>query len=517
MERFKVETGRMKGAPECMRIFGFMHGVNNSELTKRLNEHFPKTIEEMMITTTAFIRGETVAASKKKGHASWRAQDQSKRQTSEKRTPKEILAAEAGKFQSSSPMVTPVEKRSNNKFCDFHNDKGHSTDECIQLKKQIEELVRAGMLGFHLRDDIDGITICIIVSYTRVSLEIILINLDTSSDNSSSNSGNNTSDSFSTSQISTSEEIDYDSLDYKGSRKSLLKWYGYLSDEYKDKGGNESDAKPSFSDILKAKVYMLAKAQASDASSKAKVQVYGSKAKLQRSPKTLIVKSHVPITNDVLGLANAETWDVILSKTFGVKIAPTMTCAEEKKGKRKIKIIILSSDSSDDDKKGPSKASVPIFKGPSVQGLLDYYGYNDIKEYLSWNYFPSTDKENTDKDITDKDTTDEDCIHEFNYAMSKACICRLLTHLLAHAATKLTHLLALAACSLHLHLAIAACICRLLTHLLALAATKLTHLLPLAACKCSLQIAFASSNCNLHLQVAYSFACTCSNQTYPFA
>ncbi|GKA02150.1 reverse transcriptase domain-containing protein [Tanacetum coccineum] len=28
MERFKVETERMKGAPECMRIFGFMHGVN---------------------------------------------------------------------------------------------------------------------------------------------------------------------------------------------------------------------------------------------------------------------------------------------------------------------------------------------------------------------------------------------------------------------------------------------------------------------------------------------------------
>ncbi|GKC18218.1 reverse transcriptase domain-containing protein [Tanacetum coccineum] len=68
MERFKVETGRMKGAPECMRISGFMHGVNNPELTKRLNEHVPKTMEEMITITTAFIRGEAVAASKKKGH-----------------------------------------------------------------------------------------------------------------------------------------------------------------------------------------------------------------------------------------------------------------------------------------------------------------------------------------------------------------------------------------------------------------------------------------------------------------
>ncbi|GJZ13835.1 hypothetical protein Tco_0549065 [Tanacetum coccineum] len=66
MERFKVETGRMKGAPECMKISGFLHGVNNPELTKRLNERVPKTLEEMMTTTTAFIRGETAAASKKK-------------------------------------------------------------------------------------------------------------------------------------------------------------------------------------------------------------------------------------------------------------------------------------------------------------------------------------------------------------------------------------------------------------------------------------------------------------------
>nr|GFA38505.1 hypothetical protein [Tanacetum cinerariifolium] len=157
---------------------------------------------------------------------------------------------------------------------------------------------------------------------------IIATNLDNSSDNDV-----------------TFEEIDYDSLEYRGPPKSLLKWYGYLSDEYKDKGGNESDAKPSFSDISKAKACMLAKAQASDASSKAKVQACWSKAKLQtsrskaklqRSSKTLIVKSLVPITNDVLGLANAKTWDAILSKTFEVKIPPTMACAEEKKGKRKI-------------------------------------------------------------------------------------------------------------------------------------------------------------------------------------
>ncbi|GKD68768.1 hypothetical protein Tco_1322858 [Tanacetum coccineum] len=125
MERFKVETGRIKGVLECMWIFGFMHEVNNPELTKRLNEHVPKTMEEMMITTTAFIRGEATAAGKKKGNTSWRTQDQSKRHGSERRsdfrgqprdrrgsskftpltrTPKEILATEAGMFKPPPPM-----------------------------------------------------------------------------------------------------------------------------------------------------------------------------------------------------------------------------------------------------------------------------------------------------------------------------------------------------------------------------------------------------------------------------
>ncbi|GJR66132.1 reverse transcriptase domain-containing protein [Tanacetum coccineum] len=74
----------MKGAPKCMRISEFMHGVNNPELTKRLNKHVPKTMKEMMIATIAFIRGEAAATGKKKGHASWKAQDQLKRHASER-------------------------------------------------------------------------------------------------------------------------------------------------------------------------------------------------------------------------------------------------------------------------------------------------------------------------------------------------------------------------------------------------------------------------------------------------
>ncbi|GJZ63444.1 hypothetical protein Tco_0619865 [Tanacetum coccineum] len=66
-----------------------------------------------------------------------------------------------------------------------------------------------------------------------------------------------------------------------------------------------------------------------------------------------------------------------------------------------------------DDSNGPSISRVPIY-GSSVQGLLDYYGYNNIEDYLSDFYFPSTDKEDT---IVH---TGQDPIHECHCLKSKA-------------------------------------------------------------------------------------------------
>ncbi|GKE82613.1 hypothetical protein Tco_1552613 [Tanacetum coccineum] len=78
---------------------------------------------------------------------------------------------------------------------------------------------------------------------------------------------------------------------------------------------------------------------------------------------------------------------------------------------------MLSSYNSDDSKgvpkEGPSIVSVPE-EGPSIQGLLDWYEYDTVEEYLEDTYFPSTYK-----DTTDKDNTDEDTIYESYSPMSK--------------------------------------------------------------------------------------------------
>ncbi|GJX49767.1 gag-pol polyprotein [Tanacetum coccineum] len=39
MERFKAESMHVNGVPKCMRISGFMHGITNPDLIKRLNDN----------------------------------------------------------------------------------------------------------------------------------------------------------------------------------------------------------------------------------------------------------------------------------------------------------------------------------------------------------------------------------------------------------------------------------------------------------------------------------------------
>ncbi|GKA43137.1 hypothetical protein Tco_0735861 [Tanacetum coccineum] len=49
-------------------------------------------------------------------------------------------------------MTTPVEKRNHVKLCEFHGKVGHNTDECMYLKKQIEEMLKVGKLSHLIKE-----------------------------------------------------------------------------------------------------------------------------------------------------------------------------------------------------------------------------------------------------------------------------------------------------------------------------------------------------------------------------
>ncbi|GJW28192.1 hypothetical protein Tco_0045067 [Tanacetum coccineum] len=173
MEIYKAEILDVEGAPECMKISGFMHGITHPELIKRLYEKIPRSMDKMYRVTTSFLQGEVAAFShsRKKAPAPWKQPEGGNKpnfkkgfknkQRSDRRpnrfslltkTPKEIFSLEKGKFKAPPPMVTPAKKRDPNKYCEFHADTGHSTDECMQLRKQIDEMIKSGKLSQFIKE-----------------------------------------------------------------------------------------------------------------------------------------------------------------------------------------------------------------------------------------------------------------------------------------------------------------------------------------------------------------------------
>ncbi|GJW27989.1 hypothetical protein Tco_0044864 [Tanacetum coccineum] len=68
------------------------------------------------------------------------------------KTPKEILAMEIMSFPEPPPLIGTPKKQNLNKFCDYHGDRGHNTNNFYQLKKQIEEAVASGKLAHLVKD-----------------------------------------------------------------------------------------------------------------------------------------------------------------------------------------------------------------------------------------------------------------------------------------------------------------------------------------------------------------------------
>nr|GEW56138.1 reverse transcriptase domain-containing protein [Tanacetum cinerariifolium] len=145
------------------------------ELIKRLHDNIPKSVDEMMRVTTTFLMGEVAASNhmRKKTQPVWKQLETRRKQHFQKRrdfriqqrseqrhdkfilltkSPREILTLDKGKFKALPPMTTPVEKRNGKKFCEFHEEVGHNTNECMHLRRKIDELIKAKKLSHGIKD-----------------------------------------------------------------------------------------------------------------------------------------------------------------------------------------------------------------------------------------------------------------------------------------------------------------------------------------------------------------------------
>ncbi|GKA15438.1 reverse transcriptase domain-containing protein [Tanacetum coccineum] len=160
------------GVPEVMKISSFMDSVKSPELAKRFASSVPKTVDEMMKRLDEFVRAEEAYALAELPLGESRdihrrlsfpagSRDVHQRLTfpAARRDDRDETTSIREDTEITEPRTTKGNEQTDlyrtgdpDKYCDYHQDKGHHTNDCIQLRKQLEIALESGKLNLLKKD-----------------------------------------------------------------------------------------------------------------------------------------------------------------------------------------------------------------------------------------------------------------------------------------------------------------------------------------------------------------------------
>ncbi|XP_064979375.1 uncharacterized protein LOC135620372 [Musa acuminata AAA Group] len=166
VNRFTKQIRGLSDAHPYLLMQAFMTSLRPSRFFWSLVERPPVAVPEMLQHAGQFIAAETWMAGKREEHKKVKSepprqqQPASSRRKLDRSDPRpplptlnssrtEIFLHEKGKglLKDPHPMRNPRELADRSKYCRFHRQHGHDTEQCRELKRQIEELILRGHLG----------------------------------------------------------------------------------------------------------------------------------------------------------------------------------------------------------------------------------------------------------------------------------------------------------------------------------------------------------------------------------
>ncbi|XP_075640399.1 uncharacterized protein LOC142612168 [Castanea sativa] len=152
VKRFTRETLEVDDADDKVQLTTFKAGLRSREFVVSLAKNLPRTMAEMLLKAQKYMNAEDALAaiidegrSKKEG----RHEDERRGKRGSVQTVEEIQ--DQHYLQWPKPLHSSPNVRDKNKYCRFHKDHGHYTEDCRDLRGQIEELIQKGKLQKYVK------------------------------------------------------------------------------------------------------------------------------------------------------------------------------------------------------------------------------------------------------------------------------------------------------------------------------------------------------------------------------
>uniref|UniRef100_A0A2N9GAI6 Uncharacterized protein n=1 Tax=Fagus sylvatica TaxID=28930 RepID=A0A2N9GAI6_FAGSY len=137
LTRFNKETLLVDGADDKVVLTAFISGLQPGDFLFSVYKDPPSTMTEMMYEAQRHMNGEEALLARDQTTGKKRKWEKCR---SSNRVPNDPALKWPGK------LLTDPDKRPRDKYCRFHRDHGHNREDCYDLKRQIEELIKQGKL-----------------------------------------------------------------------------------------------------------------------------------------------------------------------------------------------------------------------------------------------------------------------------------------------------------------------------------------------------------------------------------
>ncbi|GJZ12893.1 hypothetical protein Tco_0548123 [Tanacetum coccineum] len=145
--RYTDDTLQILGLHEDQRIYGFVHGLRTRNLVEHLSTDLPSTYKGLMEKTYTWIEAREVATNGAPNDRRDNFERSRKSSCDNSRDRKVETEKVARSFEQPPRMLGSRRSQDMFKYCYFHEDHGHDTNDYRQLRSQIEEVVKSGQLS----------------------------------------------------------------------------------------------------------------------------------------------------------------------------------------------------------------------------------------------------------------------------------------------------------------------------------------------------------------------------------